>query len=219
MKFAFKWNSALRLFELTRQSTIGLGESFTPPESQWTPRPGKWSAGEILHHLVLADALFGGILNELFSKARRGDRSTLRHSFRDVNNFVGFLPPFLQPFADLPFTALNLITPAPIREAIARSSWLPLKNPDAATPAKGLTVGTLLNHLRSSAATIQAGVLDATGLDPGGMRYQHPLLGPNDAVHMLRLLCFHERRHQEQLRSLRRSLDRMPRSSTHSHEC
>jgi hypothetical protein len=37
------------------------------------------------------------------------------------------------------------------------------------------------------------------------MRYQHPIMGSNNVLQMLRIMALHERRHQSQIRDILRS--------------
>jgi DinB superfamily len=193
----------LELLHSARAGTLRLCSAITQPQSEFAPR-GKWSAGEVLHHLLLSDCLYQRNFARLIELQKSGQQPVLRASFSDLNPSIAYIPKSLLPMLEIPFTVVNLFVPDVLRETMTQFRLLPAQNPDITTPKKGQRVNELRSSLQSSHDEIAA-LFDANPkLDYRAMRYQHPILGSNSVLQMLRIAAMHERRHQSQIQDLLR---------------
>ncbi len=194
----------LALLRSTREETLRLCSRITQAQSEFA-FPGKWSAGEVLHHLVLADDLYRRNFIQLIELAKSGERPLLRSSFTELNTSIAYIPKPLLPMLEIPFTVLNMFVPSVVRETMTQYRLLPAQNPDITTPDKGEPLPQLRATLQSSCELIETLFNDNPNLDYRSMRYQHPIMGSNNVLQMLRIMALHERRHQSQIRDILRS--------------
>jgi hypothetical protein len=194
----------LELLHSARARTLHLCSTISQAQSEFAP-PGKWSTGEVLHHLLLSDYLYHRNFTRLIELQKSGQRPVLRSNFTDLNPSIGYIPKSLLPILEIPFTVVNLFVPNVVRETMTQFRLLPAQNPDVTTPKKGQRVSKLRESLQSSHDDIAA-LFDANPeLDYGAMRFRHPILGNNSVPQMLRIAVMHERRHQSQIQDLLRS--------------
>jgi len=193
----------LELLRSARAGTLHLCSSITQAQSEFTPRL-KWSAGEVLHHLLLSDYLYQRNFARLIQLQKSGQRPVLRSSFADLNPSIAYIPKSLLPMLEIPFTVVNLFVPNLVRETMTQFRLLPAQNPDITTPKKRQRVSELRASLQSSHDEIAALFSANPELDYSVMRFQHPILGSNSVLQMLRIAAMHERRHQSQIQDLLR---------------
>ena len=189
----------LKMFRDARARTLAMTDGLSQAQLDYAPARGRWSVGEVLDHLLLAEKMNREQFAELIALQKRGRRAELRRSFADVNVSVAYLPKSLLPFLEIPFTVLNLLIPVGAREAIMRNRVIPAQNPDAATPRRGRAAAELRRDLAASLGETLALFAADPGLDYRAMVVQHPLLGRNDVGALLRFLALHEERHQAQI--------------------
>jgi hypothetical protein len=193
------YQQSLELLHVTRAATLRKCAGMTQAQSDFSPAAGKWSAGEVLDHLLLAEKLYRGIFARLIEMQKAGQKPLIHISFDEVNTSIAFIPKPLLPLLEIPFTMLNLFVPARVREAMTQFRYLPAQNPDVAIPQKGKPIDELRNALAVSYEET-ASLLNANpGLDYRRMRYIHPLMGHNNVLDSLRIVALHERRHQSQI--------------------
>jgi hypothetical protein len=137
---------------------------------------------------------------------RTGCKPVISRSFADLNVSVAYIPRSLLAFLDVPFTVLNIFVPNSVREFLMRNRVIPAQNPSAATPRKGRPASELRNELVSSLKETEALFEANPDLDYTEMVDEHPLLGRNNALQLLRLLSFHEERHQSQISDILRNV-------------
>src|SRR5215211_7950264 len=190
---------SLAEFRATRARTLALAEGLTQAQLDYRPARGGWSAGEVLDHMLLAEATNRGQLARLVGLRREGRRPELRLSFADVNVSVASLPRFIIPLLEVPHTLLNALVPEGVRNYLTRNRLVPFQNPDQATPRRGRAAERLRGDLLDSLRETEALFRNNPGLDFGGMVVEHPLLGRYDVPGLLRFMSAHERRHQSQL--------------------
>ena len=198
----------LEMLRLSRAETLRLASGVTQEQSEFSPAPGKWSAGEVLDHLLLAENYYRSIFVQLIEMKKSGARPVISSSFADVNTSIAYIPRSVLPWLEIPFTVFNMFVPTAVREAMTQIRLLPAQNPDMATPRKGKPVGELRDALRASYEETAALFQSNPGLDYRGMRYRHPLLGDNNMLQVLRIVALHERRHHSQIRDILRARNR-----------
>jgi hypothetical protein len=197
------YHQNLELLHSTRAGTLRLCSAITQAQSEFAP-PGKWSAGEVLHHLLLAENLYRGNFAQLIELQKSGQRPILRRSFADLNTSIAYIPKPILPMLEIPFTVMNMFVPSVVRETMMQFRLVPAQNPDVITPKKGQPVNDLRAALQASYDEMAALFNANPHLDYRGMTYQHPIMGSNNALQMMRIVALHERRHQSQIRDLLR---------------
>jgi len=168
-------------------------------QMDYSPAHGRWSVGEVLDHLLLFETFFRNEIEQLIELKKVGREPVLKRTFADLNFSMAMIPKFLLPVLEIPFTVLNVFVPSAVRELMIRNRLVPAQSADIATPRKGRAAAELRDELER--------FLEQTGrlfkanpnLDYREMIEQHPLLGTNNVPQLLRLLAFHEQRHQSQL--------------------
>jgi len=199
------YHQSLTMVRLARAETLRLSAGVTQAQSDFSPGPGKWSAGEVLDHLLLAEKLYRDIFACLIELQKSGQRPLIHIGFDQVNVSIAFIPKPLLPMLALPFTMMNLFIPTVVREAMTQFRSLPAQNPDIAAPRKGKSIAELRRALSASYEET-ATLLDSNpSLDYRRLRYVHPLMGDNSVLDGLRMVALHERRHQAQFVEILRS--------------
>jgi hypothetical protein len=198
------YEESLELLRLTRAGTLRLCAGMTQAQSDFSPGQGKWSAGEVLDHLLLAEKLYRGIFARLIRMQKEGKRPVIRIGFDEVNTSIAFIPKPMLPLLEVPLTILNLFIPTRVREAMTQFRVLPAQNPDVAAPQKGKPIEQLLGALSASYKDTAALLGANPGLNYRQMRYIHPLMGDNSVLDSLRIVALHERRHQSQIEGILR---------------
>lgn len=192
----------LEQFMDIRQDTLGMAKELTQAQSQFTARPGAWSAGEILDHLVKSQTLYQEQFEKLAAKSRRGERPVLYLDQSDIDFALPLVPKMMMPFLAAPLTILNAFVPSAVREGLVRNQILPATNPKASEPGKARPVEDLRNDLKESIASLERFFDSNADLPFDGMRVCHPALGNNSIPALLRIIGAHEERHQSQLSAL-----------------
>ena len=192
----------------TRGRTVALVGGLTQAQADYVPGPGRWSVGEVLDHLLLAERFFRGEVRQLLALRRAGQPAVLRRSVAEFNISLAFVPRCLLPWMDLPFTLFGVFVPRGVREFLVRSRLVPARHPDVAAPRRGRPAGELLAELQASWRETEAVCRGVTEEDDRAMRYFHPLLGVNTVADLLRILALHEERHQEQIADVLRAQPR-----------
>ena len=110
----------------------------------------------------------------------------------------------LLPFLEVPFRLLNMVVPNSAREFMTRYRLVPAQSPDVGTPRKGRSIDELRQELRTSLQETEALFEANPTLDYQAMIQQHPLTGVNNVLQLLRIIAFHEQRHQSQISDILR---------------
>lgn len=194
------YGPSLDEFARTRQTTGSLVSGLTQAQLDFSPSPSRWSVGELIDHVLIAERLYREDIARLIRMKREGRLPVLKRTFSDIDVAPAFLPKAVMPYLDLPFTMMNLFVPAAAREFLMLYPVLPVQNPQAATPRKGRPAAELRAGLVSSLRETRA-LFDANpDINYHRLVSQHPMMGSNDVLQMLRFLTLHEQRHQRQMR-------------------
>src|SRR5436305_14998558 len=84
-------------FRATRARTLALADGLSQEQLDYAPAPGKWSAGEVLDHMLLAEATNRGQIARLVELKRAGRRPALRLTLSDVNVSAPYVPRTILP--------------------------------------------------------------------------------------------------------------------------
>ena len=182
-----------------RADTLRLVAPLAQPQLDFSPRPGQWSIGEVVDHLLLAEELYRGEIARLIELKRSGRRPYLKRSFDDINVSPLHLPDVVLPWLAMPFTVMNYFVPAIVRELATEYLPLPMRNPDRATPRSRRRGDELRAGLVASLAETRLLLTTNAELDFREMISEHPLTGASNVPQILAFLARHERRHQGQI--------------------
>jgi hypothetical protein len=196
------FRESLEIFRSTRLQTIALAEQLSQSQLDFKYTPDKWSAGEVLDHLLLAERLNRDQIAELIDLKKAGRNPSVRRTFSDVNVSVAYIPKSVLPALEVPFTLLNIFVPASVRQYMTRNRLIPAQAPDKATPKRGRPAAELLEDLAASLRKTEELLNANADLDYREMSVQHPLLGNNDVPGLLRFMAAHEQRHQSQIKDI-----------------
>jgi uncharacterized damage-inducible protein DinB len=193
------YQADLALLRTVRLRTLDLIEGLTQAQIEFSPGPGQWSVGEVLDHLLLGEALNRREMAELIDMTKSGRRPNLKRSFADVNVSIAYIPKSMLPFLEVPFRLMSMVIPRAAQEFLTRYRLVPAQSPDVGTPHKGRSIDELRQELHSSLQEMVALFEVNPTLDYRTMIHQHPLLGINDVLQLLRIVALHEQRHQSQI--------------------
>jgi uncharacterized damage-inducible protein DinB len=199
------YQSDLALFRAARHRTLELSEGLTQAQTDFAPGAGEWSVGEVLDHLLLAEALNRREITELIDMAKSGRRPYLNRTFADMNISMAFIPKAILPSLAVPFQLLNVMVPRFAREFMTRYRLVPAQSADVGMPRRGRSIEELRKELRSSVQEMEALFEANAALDYRAMIHQHPLMGVNNAMQLLRIVALHEQRHQSQISDILRN--------------
>jgi uncharacterized damage-inducible protein DinB len=188
---------------LTRALTLAAVEPLSSAQLKFSPRPGRWSVGEIADHLVLSEAMYRGIFGQLVELARAGRPTYRRHSFADVNVAPLHLPDAVLSWMEVPLGIMNRLIPDSVIGLMTEFPILPTRNPDIATPRPGRSAAELKADLAASMAKTRAIIESNADLDFDELVSEHPLMGRTNVTQILTFLARHERRHQGQMERVR----------------
>jgi hypothetical protein len=149
--------------------------SLTQTQADWRPAPERWSVGEVVHHLVLANRLFAFAVRKLVT---RGKREGLAAPVGATRSW-----PRLRAIADASLSG-------------------PVRNPDNVTPRHGLPIDTLNNELIASHTAVAEQVPTLADLDLAALTLRHPLGFDLNLYRWADIAGAHERRHLVQIRAI-----------------
>lgn len=194
---------AFQEFAAARGRSVALAAPLSQAQLDFSPRRGRWSIGEILDHLLLAEKLYRGEIAQLVDLARAGKRPYIRRSFSDVNISPLFMPDLFLPLLEVPFTIMNRLVPQSVRDFAVEFPLLPMRNPSIATPRPRRAAAELRDDLVSSLERTRTLLVSNAELPYAGMVSEHPLMGAANVPQILAFLARHERRHQSQIEKVR----------------
>lgn len=183
-----------------RERTCSLVASLSDDDMADRPRPGRWSCGEQVDHLLRTEQLWRSEIAELVRLERSGRQPFLSRLLADLPvPVVGIWPAPLVSLLSIPLTAFNTFVPTRLFLEFLRQPRVKARAPKVLAPRSGRAAGELRDELESENAATIALFEDNDDLRFDRMIYQHPLFGVVDAVDLLRVLTVHEERHQGQL--------------------
>jgi hypothetical protein len=144
-------------------------------QADWKPAPGRWSAGEVVHHVVLSNRSFARVIAKLVEQGRReglAPRAGGRRSW-----------PRLRSIADVGASG-------------------PVKNPDRVTPTHGLPVEQLRHDLVEAHRAVEVQIPALAGLELAALRFPHPLGFELNLYQWTDIMGAHERRHLSQIAAI-----------------
>jgi uncharacterized damage-inducible protein DinB len=197
---------SLTTFTTARAATLQLVAPLRQEQFDFRAKPTRWSVGEIVDHLLLAEALYRREISALIDLKRAGKRPYLRRSFDDVNVSPFGLPDAFLPWLGPPLTLANVFLPSFLRELAVEYAVIPMRSPGPTTPRPRRPAGDLRAELLASSDETRRLLAANADLDYREMVSEHPLTGASSIPDMLTFLARHERRHQRQIAAVRSDL-------------
>jgi len=191
--------NSLDEFRATRARTLAMARGLTQEQLDFVPAPDRWSIGEVLDHMLLAERLNREQIARLIQLKKEGQRPELILTFSDLNISVIGVPRSLLPLLEIPLTLVNMFVPESLRNYLTRTRVLPFRNPNQATPHRGRAAAELHGDLIASLGETERLFQSNSDLNYDEMVLQHPLLGRYDVPGLLRFMSAHEERHQSQI--------------------
>lgn len=185
-----------------RRDTLELVAGLGQAQLDFRPAPRKWSVGEVLDHLALAEGVYRREIEELVRRAEAGEEPVLRRHFSDIDVSMFYIPRSVLPLFELPFTVMTRVMPRKMGEYLASARWIPTHNPTAVTPRPARPGDRLRSDLEDSLAALEAVFRDHSDVDFTKLVHKHPLFGVNTVPQILLFSANHERRHQAQMRDV-----------------
>jgi len=170
------------VFELTGRLAADLAAllatvaGLSQAQADWRPAEGRWSVGEILHHLCLSNSYFAASTGALIE---RGEREAL----------------LAGPTSRRVWPRLRLVADA--------TASGPVAHPSAATPTHGLPLADLVAEVGEWHAAVAALLPRIVPLDLAALRAPHPLGFELNLFQWFDMMGAHERRHLLQIHAIR----------------
>ncbi len=190
---------ALDEFRATRERTLAMVKALTQEQFDFVPAPNRWSIGEVLDHMLLAEGLNREQIVKLIQLAKDGQRPELILTLSDLNISIVGVPRSFLTLLEAPLTLMSIFVPRSLRDYLTRTRLIPFRNPDGATPHRGRLGAELRDDLITSLQETETLFQKHAGLNYAEMVVQHPLLGRYDVPGLLRFMSAHEVRHQSQI--------------------
>lgn len=193
----------LKEFMAVREASLAQIAPLSQPQLDFSPRPGRWSIGEVADHLRLSELLWRGEIRCLVDLARAGKPAHLRRTFSDINVSPAFVPDAMLSMFEIPFGIMTRFMPDAVAGMLMEFPILPIRNPDVGTPRARRPAAELTADLKAGIDETRR-LIEANGdLDFEQMTSSHPLMGTNNVAQILTLLARHERRHHVQMDRVR----------------
>ncbi|HJP91108.1 MAG TPA: DinB family protein [Pyrinomonadaceae bacterium] len=202
---------ALDEFRATRARTLAIAEQLTRVQVEFTPDSNKWSVGEVLDHMILAERVNRDQIARQIEMKRQDRVAELSLTFSELNISIAGVPHCILSLLEGPITFMNMFVPNGLRNYLTRHRLIPFRNPDVATPQRGRSLTELASDLRSSLQQTETLLRNNADLNFNEMILRHPLLGSYNVPGLLRFMAAHEQRHQSQINNILAS-PRFPKS-------
>lgn len=189
----------LRLLEATREATLRRTAHLTPEQASLRPSPQAWSVAEVLEHLLISETLYRETIARLIGLYRSGRRPSISQGLADIDTVPPFVPKELLRLMDIPLTMMNMFVPPFLRERMMTIRLFKAQSPSIARPKADKPVDQLRFELAESVRATARLLRDNADVDFRRLRYSHPVLGTNNVMGILRIVAFHEKRHQQQI--------------------
>jgi uncharacterized damage-inducible protein DinB len=196
----------LNEFASVRALTLAAVTPLSQEQLDFSPRPGRWSVGEVADHLLLSESQYRDEIGRLIELARSGQTPYIKRSFADANVSPLYLPDSVLSLLEVPFSIFGRFVPDAVRGAITEMPLLPTRNPDFATPRSHRPAAALKADLANSIRRTRDLLATNADLDFTQLVSEHPLMGRTNVPQILTFLARHERRHQMQMEKVRESV-------------
>jgi len=196
----------LKSLQAVRLGTLSLIAPLDQKQLDYAPAQGKWSIGEIVDHLLLAQQFERGIIEELILLSRSGKKPFVNRTFLEFELRPAFVPRRVILPLDPLLSFFSAQVPQSIRKWVMTRGPVPFRGPAQAAPRHGLPGDDLRKRLLTSHESIASLYETNADLDFHTLVAHHSMLGSMDMIEMLRIMAYHETRHQKQISRIIRRL-------------
>ena len=158
-------DAALGGLAAVRALTLRTVAPLTQQQLEFSPRAGRWSIGEVLDHILLAEAAYRAEISLLIDLKRGGQRPHIARSFADMNGAPFHLPDLVMSWLAVPLGIMNQFIPDALRDLAVEYAIVPVRNPDQATPRPRRPGADLRAELVSSPEAMRALIASNADLD------------------------------------------------------
>ncbi len=158
-----------------RSTVLDIMRGLPQEELDEQPGPGKWSIGEIVHHLYLVET---GIIKLLEKQIQRAKKRGIGPDTND-ESLLGSLDRFALETAETKFSA-----------------------PGQTAPRHGVEKKELVELLHGSRSELMGILLEASSFDLSELLFPHPALGRLNMYQWVLFVGKHDRRHTAQLKAI-----------------
>jgi hypothetical protein len=190
--------AALGELSAVRRVTLMLADATSQAALDERPVPDKWSAGEVLDHVLRIERYQCEQIRELIRLARRRRQLVLRRGFAEVDISIAFIPKPIIALFEAPLMTISALVPSSFRELLMKRRWGAAQHPTFSTPKRGRPAAELRRDLEMSLHVTGDLVFRNRELPYERMILEHPLLGRVNVAGILRFLTKHEQGHQGQ---------------------
>ena len=202
-------SDAFDALRAARMDTLALVEPLDQAALDARPDPERWSVGEVLDHLVRADAMFLREIHGLLAKQRRGRLPITVRGLRDLGLPFGGLPLPLRLPIEGTLAFWNAALPPVLREWAISQRRLRANAPSVLEPERGRRRDALLADLHAGLEEVEH-LESAPDIDLDLAVFYSPVVGWSGIPGLVRLIAGHDRRHREQIREGLAALGRQP---------
>jgi hypothetical protein len=185
-----------------RRRTLSMVENLTEEQASFAPTIKAWSVAQNLDHIVLFEDLYRGAIQKLIDLGKQGKKPQVTYTLKDIDVSLSALPEFMLKAMEAPLNMMNPFIPSAVRQAIVRFPILSANTPQVAAPRTGLKLSTLRTQLAESASVTRDLLSAPLPANPREMAISHPVLGINNVIDLLGMMCAHEERHQDQIQRI-----------------
>ena len=168
----------LSRLDRARATLRGAIDAIPAAKQRQRPAADRWSAAEVLEHLTLVEAIFGGRIVHAVTAAKSG------------------LSPESTPRAPLPDDVEQRMGDRVNKR----------KAPDTAQPTGAVDVAAGWAALEGNQATLRAALEGCDGLALSQVTLDHPFFGTMTVYQWVELMAAHEGRHTEQIKEIAAAL-------------
>ncbi len=190
-------------FRDTRVETLEIVSELTQEQVDFSSSPRKWSAGQVMDHLVRTDELFRDEYDELLRRWQKNRRPvSLFRGLADAGFSLPLVPDAFLPLFDVPTAMAGVLIPRQVRQVVFGNRSVPAKAPPRIVPRKGRQADALRGELAGFLEYLEGYFADNPDVEWDKLRYYNPLCGFTNLPGVMSFLASHERRHQGQLREI-----------------
>ena len=185
-----------------RRRTLALVRDLDEAQAAFAPRSKAWSIAQNLDHIVLFEGLYRDAISKLIDLGKQRKPTKIVYTLKDIDVSISGLPNVVLSAMEIPMNLMNQFIPSFVRQTIVRFPVLAANSPKIAEPRAGLTLASLREQLTESARVTRDLLTPPLPAPASKMVISHPVLGINDIVDLLGMMCAHEERHQDQMRNI-----------------
>jgi hypothetical protein len=200
------YQTNLNLLKATRSETLAMTAALSEAQASTRPAPDEWSVNEVLDHLLISERLYREMIGRLIILEREGKRPLIIQTLAEINTGLPFVPRAIMPFMDIPLTFMNMLMPDFLREQMMQIRSVKAKSPSIAQPSSGQSLEQLRNGLEQAIGETEALFAANQDIDFRKLRHSHPVIGFNNVLQIIRIIAFHEKRHQAQITEILNSI-------------